>query len=592
MNCPNCGTFNNNGSNFCIRCGHRLLKENSDTNNQVTIEKQSIEQQLMQNQNANIDYGKQINKKKFNIKKPLIILVIAIVTVCFGLIIFYFFSKKVYDYDNGFDITKTTAFFLKNENKKYALFNKNGDQLSDFIFTGVSSFINGTADIMIDDKYGIINENGKFIVETGLYEFILRKGGLYEVHQNINGEYKKYLINGHGKILYDLSDVKVTQPSLIEEVVLIESEEDKKYTLINYEGKEMTSFSIVEGVEEPSIYDYDEMIIGLFYNNNNLFFNAKTGKQISSFSSDSVYSVSYSSEDKKIFILSTYGDLDDREYKIIKNGKVYDNTNDCDQIYMESDRIYCDKDYITYILDSNFNIEFDIEDKIYKDSRNYAINKSGNSYGVDFYENGKLVKSVPCQSLKQSSNDYNPLGIYLLSSEQTRECRNDNHYYSYYKSNGEKLNDKQFSLAEDYDVNNLARVSNDRKNFYLIDKNGVQVSSIYDSISVPMTELSRKYYYVEKNNLDGLLDSSGKEILPCNYKNISVPYSDEKKYIIITTKDSKYILYDLFNNEEIRTFDAKPFSNNNQYNGLYFTVSSNGKTEYYTYNGKKIYETK
>ncbi len=54
------------------------------------------------------------------------------------------------------------AFFLEKEGK-YAVFNTKGKQLTDFIFTEVKEFYNGSSLVKIDNKVGVINNKGKYV---------------------------------------------------------------------------------------------------------------------------------------------------------------------------------------------------------------------------------------------------------------------------------------------------------------------------------------------------------------------------------------------------------------------------------------------
>lgn len=46
-------------------------------------------------------------------------------------------------------------------------------------------------------------------VPLGKYKYIIQEGGLYSVSEDTEESYNKYLIDGSGKILYDLDDVDV-----------------------------------------------------------------------------------------------------------------------------------------------------------------------------------------------------------------------------------------------------------------------------------------------------------------------------------------------------------------------------------------------
>ena len=59
------------------------------------------------------------------------------------------------------------------------------------------------------------------------------------------------------------------------------------------------------------------------------------------------------------------------------------------------------------------------------------------------------------------------------------------------------------------------------------------------------------------------------------------------KYVILKTTDSKYVLYDVTNRREIMKSDNYP-----ELSYKYFNIKKDGVNQYYTYNGRMIYESK
>ena len=57
-------------------------------------------------------------------------------------------------------------------------------------------------------------------------------------------------------------------------------------------------------------------------------------------------------------------------------------------------------------------------------------------------------------------------------------------------------------------------------------------------------------------------------------------------FAVLKTDDNKYIVYDLDKNKEMFKTDSYPGMNYEHY----ITTTSNGKTQYYTYDGKMFYE--
>ena len=599
MTCPNCGANNIDGSSFCIKCETNLkdAQVNINANNAQIQSEQPMnnqKEQLVQQpdsskqpqnnyqqpmNNTYNNYNGSSNGSKPKSKIGLIIIIIILVIVALGVGAFLYFKKNKVQ-SNDFDINYSTSFFIEDSNEKYALFNEDGKKLTNFIFTSTSDFVNGTALVKKDDAYGIINANGKMTVDFGKYNYITEAAGMYKVH----GEGHYYLINGEGKVLYDLKDMVLDTFIGADTYSILEDKKNKVYRVLNYEGKAMVSFPIDSNVEDEPLPIEEDGYISVFYNNKNYILNPMTGKEIVSFDSNMQYCVNNVEEDGKIITMNScvplFQSQDKKYYKFIKDGKLYDLTDKCEEVYYSEENLVCENDSKTYLLDSNLNVGIDTTGKAYIDNNTYAMAKSGSFNVVDFYDNGSVVKNVECRILKVTG--YMKNGLIILGTYHSRSCGTESGTYEYYKSNGEKVFGKSFKRAEEFDENGLAKVSEDKENYYLIDTKGKKISQDYSAIS-----LNSDYYVVTKNDLKGIIDKKGNVILDCNYKNIEITEINNKKYAKLTTSDSKYIVYNIEKKSEVMTLDSSPLLSTN-----YIIVSTDENDQYYTYNGKMFYESK
>lgn len=521
---------------------------------------------------------------KKNKNRLLIILTVIFIIGCLIFVGYKFFFKDKSDLVEV-DINATTSFFLQDDNSKYALFNEEGKQLTEFIYTYVGSFVNGTTKVEVDNQEGIIDTNGKMTIPLGKYKHITSRGGLYSVWEDNEESYNKYLIDGSGKILYDIKNVDINDYWGIDTFLILEYEKENKYTVINYLGKELVSFPKVDDdeVKDPSVNEEDGHI-SIFYNNNNWIFNTNTGKQLASFNSDLHYCVNNVSDDENIITLTScvswYQSQDKTYYKFIKDGKLYDKTSECDKVRLNSGNLFCTKDSIEYLLDANLNVSIKTYGKAYSnESNSYVMNSTTDDYTVEFYQSGKITKSVPCRELKETG--YMDSNIYLLGTHYNKACGTSYGQYEYYNQNGEKIINKEFAKAYNFDSNGLAKVSEDKTNYYMIDKTGKQVGNIYSNIY-----LYAGYYIVTKDNLKGIMNKEGKEIISTIYSNVDVFTRKEKTFAVLSTSENKYIIYDLNREKELFTVETKPSTNYEHY----ITTSLNGKTQYYTFDGKMFYE--
>ena len=540
MKCINCGNEVNNNIEFCPNCGNKLTP----------------------NKKGNIG---------IIIASVLIIALIGVIGITLGNVIL----KGGKNNNQNTDITNTTAFFLNDSDNKFALFNEDGKKLTDFIFTSKSEFINGAAIVKKDDNYGIISESGKMVVDFGKYRYVDSASGLYEVTDNNGNE---YLINNKGKILYDLKESEVTTFLTTNNYLILKNKDT--YYILNYNGDKLLSFNAIEDLDKPTTNE-DNGIITVFYNKKNYIINTKNKNKVISFDSDIHYCADDIESQNDLIILNScvgmFEKQDKTYYKILKNEKIYDVDSECETLYYQN-TLSCSKNYEEYSLDDNYKLNMKINDKAYY-KNNYVQNKDGAFNGVDFYKDNKLIKNVSCRSL--SEKGYMTSNIYILGTYYSVDCNTDSGIYEFYNENGEKLFNKSYKDIEPFDKNNLAQVSEDGKNYYLIDTSGKQIGDIYSRIL-----FSNDYYRVTKNDKIGLIDKNGKEIIPCEYSEIDIREFNNKLYALANS-DTNYEIYDIKKSEKISSFDSSPILT-----AHYIQINKNDSKEYYTYNGKKFYENR
>ena len=575
---PSTQNVSNNGVNSANQYNNDVNFTNQYNNG--NIPSQFVQQPLHNEQstnNSNNNFNKEIASNRKS-KNKLVLVIILGIMVALGIVVFFCLKKN--DATNKeFDINYSTSFFVKDSNGKYALFNDDGKKLTDFAFTSTSNFVNGTALVKKDDAYGIINANGKMTTDFGKYEYITTAAGMYQVRSDNH----YYLINGDGKILYDMENMDLDTFIGVGTYSLLEDKNSMTYKVLNYEGKIMISFPINKNAEDDPSTNEKDGYVSIFYNNKNYILNPMTGKEIVSFDSNLKYCISNIEENGKIITLNScvpwYQSQEKTYHKLFKDGKLYDLADKCEEFKYSDGFFVCTNDYQNYLLDSNLNIGINTSSKAYIDNNTYAMEKAGSFNGVDFYSNGSIVKNVECRVLKE--NGYMKNGLYILGTYYSNTCGTDFGTYEYYKSNGENAFGKSFARAEKFDKNGLAKVSDDKKSYYLIDANGKKISQDYDNIL-----LNLDYYIVTKDDLEGIIDKDGKVVADCLYSRINITENQNKKYATLITSDKKYIIYDLEKKSELLTLDSSP-----SFNLHYISVSKGGKNIYYTYKGNMFYET-
>lgn len=531
-------------------------------------------------------------KKKIN-PKLLIIIAAAIIVIVAGIVFVpkLFGNKEKTNMSDS--LTDSSSFWLINDEDLYALFDVNGKQVTKFNYKYVGDFVNGTTYVKnVDDQYGIISEKGKMIADFGKYSYISQITGLYEVR----GEsYNKYLIDGTGKVLYELKNYEIKSYDS-DSFFILENEDTDTYHVLNYEGKELISFPIDSDADSPITSERDDYV-SIFYNNKEYIINPFTKKVINTFDSDKAFTIKGISENGTI-LLNSYIDWSTKDdpttYKVVKDNKVNNLPEECKSIsFDENDdnNIVCQNADGRFLLDDNYQKGIKINsgayvNKVYSDNKGYAyerINSNNSVLRVDFVQNENTVKEVSCRELKDSG--YMANGLYILEQNHISSCEKiSGGNYEYYNASGEKMFGRAFDSASAFDKNNLAIVKEDNaKEYSLIDTQGKQVGNSYENI-----ELNNyfNYYIVMKDKMYGVLNEKGKEIVPCKYSSVNIT---NKNYAKLKTSDSKNIIFDLSKGKEILSLNNTESNVNLSKN--YITTSFGGKTRYYSYTtGKLFYE--
>ena len=514
--------------------------------------------------------------KKSN-KLPIIItLVVIIIIVLLG---YKFLVKDKTNNHTLEQIKYSTSFFLKNKSGKYALFTDEGQNLTGFVFDYAYEFVNGTTLVRKDKKSGIIDTNGKMIVDFDKYEYLSKENGIYKATTSDN---KDYIINSQGKVLFgneEAQNMELQSSNWSDIYTILKDTKNSLYRILDNEGKTILSFPINSSLRDKPYMENHQDYTLIFYNNKNYIISPIAGQEIISFDSEERYKISYVSDDKQLAII--YSDTqgsNKANYKFIKNGKLYDLSDKCERISISDNNLICENTSEKYLIDDKINIGIKISDKAYKDNNSYVMDNAETFNGVDFYNNNTITKNVSCRVLKDTG--YVKSGLYILRTYNSTPCNTVSGTYEYYNSKGENAFGKSFKKAEAFDKNNLAEVSDDGTNYYLIDTTGNKVSQDYTQIYS-----TGDYYGVKNNGLYGLIDNKGKEIFECLYSRIEISVRNKKSYAIITTNDSKYIIYDLEKKSQIVELSKTP-----SFSDHYMYLTQNSKMQYYAYNGKLFYE--
>lgn len=513
-----------------------------------------------------------------NINMPIIILGVGVLLIISGVVLTvsnHFSNQKIENMGEN-PVNNTTSFFIKNKEGKYALFNIDGKKLTDFQYTSTNKFIGDTANVGKDGKVGIITSAGKTSVDFGKYNYISQVAGLYKAQKDKDG----YIINGKGKVLYNMKEADLKTYSDADTYSILEDKKKNNYYVLNYQGKTMATFPIIKNQKDPTTSEKDGYL-SVFYNGVNKILNIATGKEMISFNDKQHYCINTVKEGKMILNSCTsWSESQEKAaYKVFENGKIIDISTECDTAIFDNDHLICTKNHEQYLLDNNYKKSLHLSYVAYANDQTFAQKKK-NSFGeVEIYDNGKLTKTIPCRTIGDTG--YMPNGLYVLRTYFSKECNMESGSYEFYNKNGEKAIEKTFTSAESFDSNGNTKVSENKKDYYLMDSKGRKLSDFYDEI-----RLAFDYYIVTKDNKKGMLGKAGNEIVPCQYNSIDIRENQNRIYAILKTSDNKTSIYSLDNKKTLLTSDKSVELNSN-----YILVSDNKIKQYYTLTrGKLFYE--
>jgi len=546
--------------------------ESSDTKNEEPKKVNEGEEKK-----GNIEFQgstyKEKKRKSFKDKKNIfLIIIIVVIILLIGIFIGHILIKSRLNNDDveepleNDDLTKK-SFFIKNKDGNYALFDSNGNQLSDFVYNDINEFINGYTLVKKNNEYGIISVSNREYVKFGTYQDIEKVLGVYKV---TNGS-TTYLIEGNGNVIYDMSNAYVKKFNNTKKYFSLIDMGTKKINIIDYDGHILKTIDVVNDNYEFQ-YDEQDNILAFQYNNKVYIYDLDNREEITSFSSTSKYCVDTVTDDKILINNCSDSKL---LYKVILNNKTYDVDGTCLKVSLIKDKLTCtDSDNKSYILDDNFNKSVDVTEKSYESINNYAINNGNN---VEFYVEGKKTKTIECYNLFDPGYKYN--GIYILKSVVNDECNNKEVTYGMYNIKGKQIDKasyKEVKYLNDSDY----MIGVNGKSYVLIDNTGLIVSKSYSEM-----DMNNGYFVVKNGNNVGLINAVGEEVVPCKYTNIEISGYDNN-YVLLTTKDEVKIVHDVSNDKDVVSlFGTVRLLEN------YIEVKSTSKTKYYSYEtGKSFYE--
>ncbi len=616
--CPNCGSLNNNESLFCLHCGNNLIQNNNTINNNLesqnnvntnnlnsidsTIQADNTTQNLVSTDENSLSQ----NPKKYNKKLVIIIIAIIMVILVVGLFIMINHkkrnSKQYKEFNNNLTekLENPKTFVISLPNGLNAMFDENGEQYTDFIYSSLYGN-NGVykAEQKDNKKIQILGNKGNVIFEPSDnvnvdlhmgYFFVKEKGK--DTGELFNKEGKVILTGVTGvfsdsifpKFLLYLKDNKYygLNTKLDEVFYLEKSEDETQYPIVDYNyklGNDIMIKFFKERLDISEIYIFDtekeEQIMKL------------------NVSPEYKYETHFGDNYEKV-IFTSYDN-----YILYENGiKKYEKSQDdygveCEFEFLEDGTLICSGNTSYFVNDDgSIRTENPLLNVEFIDKDNYAT-YDDDLKTTTIYSNG-VPTTYKCWESPKSSND-----IYLLNNYPYGECNFYGVNYSMVvKKDGTKIiENPTIEIVSD---GNFAVITSK-----ILDDFSVEFTSeFYDSngnkIKLPISqdeELSLVTLYNEdimllkvrnanKGLRDVLLDKNGKILL--EDKNIVYLDLDEINRIYTYEKNGEYKIYNSETFKYITTVDSEP-----QFMHEYFITKDNDYINYYSYiTGKKFYSYK
>lgn len=495
------------------------------------------------------------------------------------------------------------AFFLEKEGK-YAVFNTKGKQVTDFIFTEVKEFYNGSSLVKIDNKVGVINNKGKYVIALGTYDTLYQNHAIFSYSDKNNN---KHFVTSKNKKIVSFTKEEVYKENigtidfLDYEHGFYSYKKENKIHVIDKDGNKIDTYPEIK--DEDIYFSIKKGIINISYNKKTYLYDMDTYKKIITFDNNGRTDITDVSENKKNIIISMYETIDKNEelfsFKIISNGKetgTIKNDYMCKYISITMDNyILCD-DY-TYEAGTYTNDIYDVfgkkklDDVIQYFSISKYVKLKTPKEVVDadfiFYDKEKQNKQH-VYLMEKSKNKY---PIFLGKVEQKTT---DTYGYNYYDSSGKILNKEPFYKAESFNKDGTALVST-KEISYFINNKMEKISEEYTKIKKLNIDIENGYYAEGENeNQKYIIDNQGK-VIASGFNNYSISYqkiiqSNYKDYHIVKLEYDNATKYYFYKDGEFKL--KTTINDKNLQEEIYYIKKVNDKEKkYYLYDSSTPFLT-
>lgn len=521
-------------------------------------------------------------KKRGHGKLIGIIIAAVVAIAAVGVVLFFIFNKALGD----IELYKTDAFFLSTKDgsdTKYALFKKDGEKITDFIFSQAGAFINGYAYVEnLSGKEGIIDHTGKMTVDFGEYDSITPRVGIYEVSKNN----KQKLILGNGD---ELASEYLTYSYSSSAPYVAVRFDDNRYELYNALGSKLAEF---ESVDLPEITtDNPETASAVSYKGGLIILSNKKFKPIKTVETGIIYAIDDATKNGDIITFVEKGKIfESGARRAVYNKDFAEFGEKCDDIDLHDNNTDEGRVYLTCEVENKDKLirggaitdfvvsNYDDDGITVYDQDHFAAYSSKNKKAT-IYVNGEKKTTFDTDY-----RIYASIKGYIINNYKTKAI-------SLYDLDGNLVYALKDTLSSselsgvDKNGNIIVRDAKEdsSKRYYIIDKDGKELSGRYYSIVA-----HGEYYsaYRKDSESADLLDKNGKVIISGKYDEFD--YYEDEQYIFGRAgsySERKYDLIDVKNKSVKASLEGTVY----YYEQGYFRLTKDKKVSYYTTDGKLIY---
>lgn len=455
---------------------------------------------------------------------------------------------------SGDDNSQT--LFVADKNDRYGLINIDGDKQTKFIYDKYESIGNYGYIVVKDKKYGYLSYEGEEIIKLGKYqklESISNMVVAYDENDNLS------ILSSAGKTLYKAD--KKTEIFLSGLPII---HKDNDYLVLHDTGE-----VLVNGKDKilSSNMIEDDYIAVCFEKSLKIYSQTGLKKVIEVKRGGKYQLMSHSNDEGYLFYNRESQDAlaCDNDGNIIFEAKI-----DLDDFYFDkSNNITGVKNQTTYLFDKKGTAT--AINSYYQNLDNYVIKNKEMIYGPHkfVYEGNEI---------EVNNIQLDPMASYISKKIFPVYVRNKG--YKYYGFDGKEAFKTVFTSAEVFDQNNLAVVSKEDDEYYLINQSGKKVSKKYTRIN----HIGEKYYagFVSGSKYE-VIDTSGKKIIDDKFMDDGYIFIyNEVVYGIFNKSGTSYV-YDMDELEVIFSVEG----NLEFFDDGYF-VKEDGDG-YYSLSGEEIY---